>query len=455
MAWDREAESSDVALALLETAEREAIQAERADLVTQARGSRGQLLARRGEFDEGAAIAAEALDFARSSGLASAIFDAYWYVAAIGMTRADYPGAVAALEQAAELCRATGLREDEEVCIACLAKLLAKQGEWDRSLELAREVLGRGNQSPNLRWAALWAAGFVSVARGRTGEGRALLTELTMLGRQLGFTAALVEGIQGLALADELDGEIEAAVDRNRELIELARTLTTDVHHFAPTLRWAGTFFATQRDTEHVNACADALSDLAARFGGADTVAALAHVLGEAALLAGRPDNAAREFGRAIELLAEVEAPFEVAVTKLRAGPAFAAAGERDVGVDCLVEAYRIFRKLGARPFVARTSTALEELGEKIDRRLGRRAAGELERGGLTRRELEVLRLVAVGRTNVEIANELVLSPRTVEMHVRNTLAKLDCRSRTEATARAHALGLVGTAPAESTAIPL
>ena len=111
-------------------------------------------------------------------------------------------------------------------------------------------------------------------------------------------------------------------------------------------------------------------------------------------------------------------------MTKLRAGPAFAAAGERDVGVDCLVEAYRIFRKLGARPFVARTSAALEELGEKIDRRLGRRAAGELERGGLTRRELEVLRLVAVGRTNAEIAHELVLSPRTVEMHVRNTLAK-------------------------------
>ena len=195
-----------------------------------------------------------------------------------------------------------------------------------------------------------------------------------------------------------------------------------------------------------MNACAAALSDIAARFGSADTLAALAHALGEASLVAGRAQDAARDFGRALELFDEVDAPFECAMTKLRAGAAFAAAGERDVGVDCLVDAYRCFRRLGARPFVARAAAVLEELGEKVDRRVGRRAGGELERGGLTRRELEVLRLVAVGRTNTEIAHELVVSPRTVEMHVRNMLAKLDCRSRTEATARAHTLGLVGTA---------
>jgi DNA-binding CsgD family transcriptional regulator len=72
-----------------------------------------------------------------------------------------------------------------------------------------------------------------------------------------------------------------------------------------------------------------------------------------------------------------------------------------------------------------------------------RRGEGTLVHGGLTRRELEILRLVAVGRTNPEIARELFLGPRTVKMHVRHMLAKLGCRSRTEATGRAHELGLL------------
>ncbi len=64
----------------------------------------------------------------------------------------------------------------------------------------------------------------------------------------------------------------------------------------------------------------------------------------------------------------------------------------------------------------------------------------------LTTREREVLHLAAEGCTSADIAARLSLSPRTVEMHVRNTLAKLDCRSRTEATARAYTLGLVTAA---------
>jgi DNA-binding NarL/FixJ family response regulator len=65
------------------------------------------------------------------------------------------------------------------------------------------------------------------------------------------------------------------------------------------------------------------------------------------------------------------------------------------------------------------------------------------EREPLTRRELETLRLVARGRTNREIGRDVFLSPRTVEMHVRHVLAKLDCRSRTQATVKAQALGLL------------
>ncbi len=64
---------------------------------------------------------------------------------------------------------------------------------------------------------------------------------------------------------------------------------------------------------------------------------------------------------------------------------------------------------------------------------------GEL---GLTGRELEVLRLVAAGRSNREIAAELFISPKTASVHVSNILGKLGAASRGEAAAKAHTLRL-------------
>jgi DNA-binding NarL/FixJ family response regulator len=122
---------------------------------------------------------------------------------------------------------------------------------------------------------------------------------------------------------------------------------------------------------------------------------------------------------------------------------ALAAAGERETAAERLTDAYRTARKLGAQPLAGLAARQLEALGEPVEERLGRRAAGDLARGGLTRRELEVMRFVASGRTNREIARELFLSRRTVDMHVRNILAKLGCHSRAEATRRAGELGLV------------
>jgi DNA-binding NarL/FixJ family response regulator len=105
--------------------------------------------------------------------------------------------------------------------------------------------------------------------------------------------------------------------------------------------------------------------------------------------------------------------------------------------------AHRTAVRLKARPFVERIAAGLADLGEQPDRRLSPRAAGQLAAAGLTRRETEVVRLVAVGRTNREIARELFVSHRTVEMHVQHILAKLDCRTRADAARRATELGLV------------
>jgi len=122
---------------------------------------------------------------------------------------------------------------------------------------------------------------------------------------------------------------------------------------------------------------------------------------------------------------------------------ALAAAGERDLGLDRLKDAYRAARKLGARTLAAEAAREVAGLGESVVARLGRRAATEANGAGLSSRELEVMRLVAVGHTNREIAAQLFLSTRTVDMHVRNILRKLSCRSRAEATHKAGELGLL------------
>jgi DNA-binding NarL/FixJ family response regulator len=132
----------------------------------------------------------------------------------------------------------------------------------------------------------------------------------------------------------------------------------------------------------------------------------------------------------------------------LRAGVACAAAGRRDQALELLGDAYRIARRMGARPLAAEAAREVALLGESVSRRLGVRASADASGAGLSRREVEVLRLLAAARTNREIAEELVLSRRTVDMHVRNILRKLDCRSRVEAASRAGELGLLAASAA-------
>jgi DNA-binding NarL/FixJ family response regulator len=143
-----------------------------------------------------------------------------------------------------------------------------------------------------------------------------------------------------------------------------------------------------------------------------------------------------------VALHRDLDMPFERAQIELRAGIALAASGERELAVEQLTSAYRVARRLAARPLAAEAAREVSALGESVSRRLGVRAAAHAHGAGLSRRELEVVRLLAVGRTNREIAHELYLSTRTVDMPVRNILRKLDSRSRVEAAHRAGELGL-------------
>src|SRR5262250_1702909 len=131
---------------------------------------------------------------------------------------------------------------------------------------------------------------------------------------------------------------------------------------------------------------------------------------------------------------------YETARSRWRLAAALLEAGRRDEAQHEWQLAVDTAERLGARSLLA----ALTDLGRRG--RLSRdqdRPGGQVNPlRGLTAREQEVLRLLAAGRTNREIATELFIAPKTASVHVSNILAKLGAASRTEAAAIAHAEGI-------------
>ena len=142
----------------------------------------------------------------------------------------------------------------------------------------------------------------------------------------------------------------------------------------------------------------------------------------------------------AAEAWATVSEPYPLAETLLQAAEAALASGDKDAAAGRLRRAAPIAAGLGAVPL----SDAIGALARRARIWLGEGAPASEPTAGLTERELEVLRLVAAGRSNREIAAELFISPKTASVHVSNILGKLTVGSRTEAASRAHALGLLG-----------
>ena len=426
------------AVGLARQARAEADDAQRLDLRARALGLEGMATAKLGDHAAGVEMVRSALALALEHDLTAVAAELYQRLSVALYDASDYRQAHHALDTALGLCRATGEATAEVACVSCLAYVLRERGEWEEAAKICHDLIASGSAV----FVAEGLLGAMHAAQGRLTSARRLLTSSLAVSTRIHHYNMRVDALGALARVALATGDAAEARERCRALRSAWES--SDDHHYAISgLRWAASVHARHGDLRDAQACVEALSRIASESGYADAVAALGSAIAETALAGGDAATAADQLNRAVEQHRAVDLPFQHAELLLRAGVALHAAGEREPALDRLSEAYRIARRLGARPLAAEAAREVAELGESVAARLGRRAAADAEGAGLSRRELEVVRLVAVGRTNPEIAQELVLSRRTVDMHVRNILRKLDCRSRVEAAGRASELGLL------------
>ncbi len=174
-------------------------------------------------------------------------------------------------------------------------------------------------------------------------------------------------------------------------------------------------------DTAGARQLADELASLAASTGTEMLAACSAYAHGTVMLASGDAPSAIATLRAACRAWRELQVPYEVARARCQLGRAYLAAGDRDAADMELDGARAIFESLGASVDLARIGAPAPPVT-----------------GPLTERECEVLRLVAAGNTNREIAAALVISEHTVSRHLQNMFMKLGVTSRAAATAYAY-----------------
>ena len=156
------------------------------------------------------------------------------------------------------------------------------------------------------------------------------------------------------------------------------------------------------------------------------------HAAATVALRAGEPGTAAERALASAAAAEEVGAVIEAALSRMLAGRALAAAGERIARRPRSSARRRPSRPAAPLPHRDAAEQELRRLGKRVHRRTRPGAAGAEGLAALTERELQVAGLVVDRNTNPEIAAELFLSPKTVETHLRNIFRKLGVSSRVE-----------------------
>ena len=387
-----------------------------ADLVTLALHLQGRALLRAGRVDEGLEILDEAMVAVSADDL-TPLMTGLVYCSVIGACRE-----VHALERAREWtdaledwCR----RQPDMVsytgeCRGYRAEILCRTGEWRAAIDQALEAAETFALGPDPR-----ASGFAHYLRG---DALRLLGELDAAEEAYADASQCGHEPQpGLSLLRLAQGRAAAAA----AAITRALTETTDPLRRARLLPAGIEVMLESGDIEQAKAYCGELQSLSQRLAAGALEPVVSRAVGAIELAAGRPKEALPPLRRAWRAFQATDAPYDAARTRLLLSEACEALGDQDGAGLERAAARAELERLGA----ARDVAALD-------------AQGPSPRGGsdhgLTRREQEVLALIATGRSNRAIGQELFISEKTVARHVSNIFAKLGLSSRAAATAFAY-----------------
>ena len=304
-------------------------------------------------------------------------------------------------------------------CLVHRAEITHLRGAWSDAAEQAREACDRFAAASD-RWAtgaAMYRLGEIFRTQGNLAAAETAYEQASEWGH---------EPQPGLALLRLAQGQADVAVASVRRL-----TAETAEHSDRVKLLPAVVEIALAHgDRQWAQEAATELAELADRFGTHALKASARFAAGAVLLDDGDAQAALPLLRESWRLWSELDAPYEAARVRSRIGVACRELGDEEGALLEFAAARRVLKQLGARPDVAHVDELM---------RIPRPATTH----GLTDRELQVLRLVASGKTNRTVARELFLAQRTVDRHVSNIFAKLGVSSRSEATAYAHRHDLV------------
>jgi DNA-binding NarL/FixJ family response regulator len=299
-------------------------------------------------------------------------------------------------------------------CLVHRAELLHLHGAWPEAIEEAKAALARFAHAADdyATGAALYQLAEAYRVLGEFTAAEDAYQQASRWGREPQPGLALLRLAQGRTHAAE--AAIRRAVAETTDRLGRAKLLPAQVE----IMLMAG----------QVKAAADAADELADIAAAHDTPALHAmadHARGAVLLTEGSASAALVALRAAWQVWRELEAPYEAARVRVLVGLGCRALGDREAAVMELDAARIVFAQLGAAPDLARLDTLTQ-----------REPKSEVH--GLTARELEVLWLLATGKTNHAIASELFLAEKTIHRHVSNIFTKLGVSSRAAATAYAY-----------------